>query len=165
LRCCNQLAEYCYQRSRMPEPASRHYTSTWYLIVSLKNHKMLSCYSCGLRNDRCPKKTCFACTTRRLTQRTFRCRFSGRPFDESLSRSNIRSTFTSGWIKRIKYALISVPIWTALSLQNPVNTCIQLVPSTQKSRTQVKVLILQHRLFSLSCVSLRKVGLNLLTCA
>ncbi|DBA68007.1 TPA: hypothetical protein ACH3X2_014039 [Trebouxia sp. C0005] len=41
---------------------------------------------------------------------------SGRPFDESLSRSNTRSTFTSGWTKRIKYALISVPIWTALSL-------------------------------------------------
>lgn len=41
---------------------------------------------------------------------------SGKPFDESLSRSNIRGTFTSGWIKRIKYALISVPIWTALSL-------------------------------------------------
>ena len=51
--------------------------------------------------------------------------------------------------------------------QNPVNTYghthIQLVPSAQKSRTQVKVLVLQHRLSSLSCVSLCKGGLTLLT--
>ncbi len=114
LRCCNQVAKDCHQvikSSGMPEPASRHYTSAWYLFVSFKNQKMCSRSSCGLRNDRCPTK---ALLLYRVA--ASRCRLSGRPFDESLSRSNIRSTFTSGWIKRIKYALISVPIWTALSL-------------------------------------------------
>ena len=40
----------------MPERASRHHTSAWYLVVSSKNVKMCSCSACGLRDDRCPTK-------------------------------------------------------------------------------------------------------------
>lgn len=105
-------------RPKMP-PLSHRHKSTWCdLTVFLKlgmscyrssSIKRLSCCQCGRK----------ACVTwfQFALHKARECRCSGRPFDEAHShRSTALSAVTYGWGKRIKYALISLPIWTALSV-------------------------------------------------